>query len=75
LASNLFEKLKTLETEKQNPDTMGLDSMSIEEILRTINKQDKTVPFAVEKEIPYIAQAVGIVVKAMKKKLLWGRRA
>ena len=66
MASNLFEKLKTLETEKQNPDTMGLDSMSIEEILRTINKQDKTVPFAVEKEIPYIAQAVGIVVKAMK---------
>jgi len=67
LENKLYEKLKTLITEKQNPDTFGLDKMSIEEILRVINEQDKTVPYAVEKEIPYIAKAVNIVVNAIKK--------
>ncbi len=66
MESTLYQKLKTLETEKQNPESFGLDSMTTEEILRVINNQDKTVPFVVEKEIPYIAQAVEIVVNAIK---------
>ena len=62
----LYEKLKTLITEKQNPESYGIDSMPISQILAIINDEDKTVPFAVEKEIPYITRAVEIVVNTMK---------
>jgi len=63
---SLYDKLKTLVTEKQNPESHGIDNMSIEQVLNVINSQDKTVPFAVEKEIPYIVNAVEIVVNAIK---------
>ncbi|OQX95356.1 N-acetylmuramic acid 6-phosphate etherase [candidate division KSB1 bacterium 4572_119] len=66
MENTLYEKLKTLITEKQNPDTLNIDSLGVEDILRLINSQDKTVAFAVEKEIPYIAKAVDIVVDAIK---------
>ncbi len=62
----VFEELRNLITEKRNPRTMDLDRLSTEEILRRINAEDKTVPLAVEKEIPYIAQAVEIVVEAFR---------
>jgi len=67
LEENLFEQLKSLITEKRNPKTLDIDSKSIEDILRLINHEDKYVPFAVEKEIPYIKQAVEIIVTAFKK--------
>ncbi len=63
---SLYDKLKTLVTEKQNPESHGIDDMSIDEVLRVINGQDKTVPLVVEKEIPYITKAVEIVVNAFK---------
>ncbi len=66
LEENLFEELKNLITEKRNPNTMDIDSKSIEDILRIINNEDKNVPFAVEKEIPFIKQAVEIIVNALK---------
>lgn len=67
MEENLFEQLKSLITEKRNPKTLDIDSKSIEDILRLINHEDKYVPFAVEKEIPYIKQAVEIIVTAFKK--------
>lgn len=66
MEENLFEELKNLITEKRNPNTMDIDSKSIEEILCNINREDKNVPFVVEKEIPYIKQAVEIIVNAFK---------
>jgi len=66
LESNLYNKLETLITEKQNLETCGIDNMTVEQVLKVINEQDKTVAFAVEKEIPYIAKAVEIVVNAMR---------
>jgi N-acetylmuramic acid 6-phosphate etherase len=45
---------------------MDIDARSTEEILKIINAEDKTVPYAVEKELPYIAQAVELIVKALK---------
>lgn len=67
MESSVFEELKNLVTEQRNPDTMDIDSKSVEEILRIINNEDKKVPLAVEKEIPYIKQAVEIIVEAFKK--------
>ena len=66
MKSSLYNKLETLITEKQNLETCGIDNMTVEQVLKVINDQDKTVPFVVEKEIPYITKAVEIVVNAMK---------
>ena len=66
MKDNVFEELSTLVTEEVNPQSINLDRMSIEEILRLFNAQDKTIPASVEKEIPYIAKAVQIIVKAFQ---------
>jgi N-acetylmuramic acid 6-phosphate etherase len=63
----LFEQLKKLSTEQRNPVSMEIDSKSIPEILKIINNEDKKIAFAVEKEIPYIAKAVEMVVDSFKK--------
>ena len=60
----LFEQLQKLSTEQRNPASMDVDARSISEILSIINNEDKKVALAVEKEIPYIAQAVELVVKS-----------
>lgn len=65
--NSLFQELEGLITEKSNPETLDIDSRSTEEIIHIINSEDKTVPYAVEKEIPYIAQAVDILVESFKK--------
>ncbi|MBI5726407.1 MAG: N-acetylmuramic acid 6-phosphate etherase, partial [Ignavibacteriales bacterium] len=62
----LFHEIALLSTEQRNPRSMDLDARSIKEILAIINEEDKTVPLAVEKEIPYIEQAVAIIVHALK---------
>ncbi|ODS84477.1 MAG: N-acetylmuramic acid 6-phosphate etherase [Cytophagaceae bacterium SCN 52-12] len=44
-----------------------LDRMGVEELLTNINREDKTVPFAVEKAIPQLAKLVDGVVERMKQ--------
>jgi N-acetylmuramic acid 6-phosphate etherase len=66
LEAKLFDELKNLVTERRNPKTSEIDSNSIEEILHIINGEDKQIPYVVEKEIPYIKQAVEILVQAFK---------
>ncbi|NPA38143.1 MAG: N-acetylmuramic acid 6-phosphate etherase [Chlorobi bacterium] len=43
-----------------------LENMSVKELLVNINKEDKTVPFAVEKAIPQIEKLVERIVERMK---------
>jgi N-acetylmuramic acid 6-phosphate etherase len=62
----LSDALAKLLTEQRNPMTMDLDRLSTEGVLRLINAQDKLVPLAVEREIPYIAQAVELVVASLR---------
>lgn len=62
----LFSEIAGLTTEQRNPNSMDIDARSTTEILTIINNEDKKVPLAVEAEIPYIAQAVEIVVHALK---------
>src|SRR5512142_2552716 len=59
--------LARLLTEQRNPASNDLDVLSVEQALRLINAQDKLVPLAVEREIPYIAQAVDILVAAFRR--------
>lgn len=46
------------ETESNNARTRGFSSMDTEGMLRCINEEDKTVAYAVERAIPFIAAAV-----------------
>ena len=62
----LQAELAALVTEQRNPATMAIDSESTGAILRLISQEDKMVPLAVEKEIPYIAAAVEMVVDALR---------
>jgi N-acetylmuramic acid 6-phosphate etherase len=66
LKNEVFDEIKDLITEASNPASADIDSKSTEEILRLINSEDKQVAVAVESEIPYIAQAVEIIVTAFK---------
>ncbi|MFU0782717.1 N-acetylmuramic acid 6-phosphate etherase [Thermoanaerobacterium thermosaccharolyticum] len=59
--------LEKLITEGRNPDTLDIDKLSTEDMLRKINDEDKKVPLAVEKEIPNIAKAVDIAAERLKK--------
>jgi len=62
----LFAEISGLPTEQRNPKSMDIDARSTMEILKIINDEDKTIPFAVEQELPYIAEAVEIIVSALK---------
>jgi len=62
----LFDEISKLSTEQINPNSKNIDIQSTEEILSIINNEDKNVPLAVEKEIPYIAKAVDVIVEAIK---------
>src|SRR5262245_21872256 len=62
----LFNQLRKLTTEQSNPRTRDLDRMNVSEILRSIAREDAAVPRAVRREVPYIAQAVGLVVGSFK---------
>ena len=56
-----------LPTEKQNPKTAALDTLSVEKILRLMDWEDESVPRAVRKVNPQITKAVRIVVSSLKK--------
>lgn len=62
----LFEEISSLSTEQRNVNSMNIDHESIRGILKIINNEDKTVAYAVEKELPYIENAVEIIVTALK---------
>jgi N-acetylmuramic acid 6-phosphate etherase len=64
---NLFSQLSSLTTEQRNRRTRRIDTLPVGEILRLINQEDRKVPLAVQKEIPYIAKAIEIVVKALRR--------
>jgi N-acetylmuramic acid 6-phosphate etherase len=63
---DLAASLARLKTEQRNPASATLDQLSTEGVLRLINWQDKLVPLAVEREIPYIARAVEFVVSSLR---------
>ena len=62
----LFAEISNLSTEQRNQKSVNIDKLPAEEILKIINDEDKTIPLAVEKEIPHIAKAVDVIVSAIK---------
>lgn len=59
--------LSKLITEGRNPNTMNIDCVSTEEMIRLINEEDKKVALAVEKEISSIARAVDVIAEKLRK--------
>ncbi|MCG0275711.1 MAG: N-acetylmuramic acid 6-phosphate etherase [Thermosediminibacteraceae bacterium] len=60
-------ELTKLITEQRNPYTEDIDLLDTVSMLKKMNDEDKKVAFAVEKEIPKIAQAVDEIAERMKK--------
>ena len=61
-----FERLATLTTEMRNNASTDIDLAGTLETLQIINDEDKKVAFAVENELPYIAQAVDIIAGSLR---------
>jgi len=59
--------LATLGTEAANDRTTDLDTMSVSELLRVMNEEDRTVPIAVAAALPAIEQAVDAIVSARRR--------
>ena len=63
----LVSELEQLVSEERNPNTMDIDLLSTSEVLRVINREDRSVADAVEKVIAEIACAVDRIVDAFGK--------
>jgi N-acetylmuramic acid 6-phosphate etherase len=63
----LMSELEHLISEERNPNTMEIDLLPTVEVLRVINREDSSVPDAVEKVIAEIARAVDRIVDAFGK--------
>jgi N-acetylmuramic acid 6-phosphate etherase len=61
----VFDEIASLVTESRNPRSERIDVLPTEEALEMINDEDATVPAAVRREIPRIAEAVDLVVSAV----------
>ena len=63
----LLQQLNQLITEQRNPNSMQLDSLSAQELVALINREDQQVVLAVEKCLPQIASAVEKIVAAFER--------
>ena len=54
-------ELERLQTEQRNPRTKNIDCLPTLDVMRLLNAEDKTVPLAIEKILPQIAEAADII--------------
>lgn len=59
--------IESLTTETRNMNTMNLDKMSVIEVLKTMNTEDKQVPVAIENALPEIESVVYQIVASFRK--------
>ncbi|GAB2491016.1 N-acetylmuramic acid 6-phosphate etherase [Alkalibacterium psychrotolerans] len=60
-------ELGKMATEKQNPNTMNLDEMTVREAVAVMNQEDKNVAEAIGEVIPEIEEAVKIIISQLEK--------
>ena len=56
-----------LKTEQQNSQSSQIDSMSINDILNTINREDQNIAIAVQATLPDIGKTVELTVNSIQK--------
>ncbi|WP_105200817.1 N-acetylmuramic acid 6-phosphate etherase [Pseudoalteromonas sp. T1lg10] len=66
-SSELLRELNTIVSEGQNPQTLDIDLLPSEAILRKLNDEDQKVAPAIREIIPAIAKAVDAIVDAFAK--------
>ncbi|MBT9369707.1 N-acetylmuramic acid 6-phosphate etherase [Rhizobium sp. CSW-27] len=66
-SQHLLAELQQLVSEARNPNSMAIDLLPTEEILRVMNREDAGVPEAVARVIPEIAHAVDEIVRAFRE--------
>lgn len=54
-------ELERLQTEQRNPRTKNIDCLPTLDVVRLLNAEDKTVPLAIEKILPQIAEAADLI--------------
>lgn len=59
--------LDAMTTERRNPDTMDLDTMTPLEVVTAMNREDAKVPQAIQPVLPAIAQAVEWAIAALEQ--------
>jgi N-acetylmuramic acid 6-phosphate etherase len=62
-----FEEFARLATEQRNPRTFDLDTLDVRGVLERLAAEDRTVPEAVARELPYIARAVELVIASFRE--------
>ena len=62
----LAQRMQDLTSEQPNPASETLDTLPALDIARLMNAQDKTVPLAVEKELPQIARAIEAAARSLR---------
>jgi len=67
LSRKVFREIQSALTEKRNPRSHKIDTLSTLKILKLINTADRKPVLAVQEELKKIAKAVEIVVKVFKK--------
>ena len=63
----MLENLDQLVTEGRNPNTVEIDQLPTEDMLRLINQEDRIVAEVVGEQIPAIARAVDVIAGALVK--------
>lgn len=62
-----MEEIKYMTTESVNEKSANIDEMTSLELVKLINSEDKTVAFAVEKQLENIAKVANLATEALKK--------
>ena len=60
------EDLARLETENRNMNTLNIDVVPTSEVLKMINDEDKTVAYAVEKQLPAITELTDAYIRTLQ---------
>lgn len=59
--------LEKLGTEQRNPNTMSLDTMSVADVLKAMNKEDGSVIEVIHAQLPTIEKTVNAVIDSFQK--------
>ena len=59
--------LDTIKTEKRNQRSLTLDTMSALEIATLMNREDASVPRAIRRALPKIAEAIDAIAESLSK--------
>lgn len=62
-----MKQFESLTTERRNPASEELDSMSSLELVTLMNREDARVPRAIAKVLPAIAQAVDLIARGLAR--------